>query len=94
VINSFDAASVSGDKRTGMISMIDATKTPLLGVVPYDRTLMFAQEKGVLADGDSFPSSKAFENIAQRLIAEKTGGRPVPVLSGVIGRKRKKVLTK
>ncbi|MBO4868963.1 MAG: P-loop NTPase [Clostridia bacterium] len=94
VINNFDAVSVSEDKRTGMISMIDATKTPLLGVVPYDRTLMFAQEKGVLVDGDSFPSSKAFENIAQRLIAEKTGGRPVPVLSGVIGRKRKKVLTK
>ena len=94
LINSFDARSVSEDKRTGMLSMIDATKTPLIGVIPYDRALMFAQEKGVLAEGDVFVSSRAFENTAQRIIASQTGERPVPILYGVRGVKRKKVLTK
>ncbi len=94
LINSFDAGSVGEDKRTGILEMIDATKTPLLGVIPYDRTLMFAQERGVLADGPSFISSKAFENTAGRLLAEKTGARPVPILSGVLRTNRKKVLTK
>lgn len=94
LINCFDAKSVSGSKRAGMLGMIDATKTPLLGVVPYDRTLMFAQEKGVLADGEAFISSQAFDNIVQRLMCEETGERPRPVLYGVSGVKRKKVLTK
>ena len=94
VVNCFDAGSVSSDKRAGMLAVIDSTKTPLLGVVPYDRTLMFAQEKGVLADGGPFVSSKAFDNIAQRILCGETGERPVPVLYGVGGIKRKKVLTK
>ena len=94
LINCFDADSVGSDKRAGMLNMIDATKTPLLGVIPYDRTLMFAQEKGVLADGSGFISSKAFDNTVQRLLCSETGERPVPVLKGVSGVKRKKVLTK
>ena len=94
LINCFDGRSVSESKRAGMLDMIDATKTPLLGVVPYDRTLMFAQEKGVLADTDAFVSSKAFDNIVQRLLCAETGQRPRPVLYGVSGIKRKKVLTK
>lgn len=94
IINCFDSRSVSESKRAGMLDMIDATKTPLLGVVPYDRTLMFAQEKGVLADTDAFISSRAFDNITQRLLCEEKGERPRPVLYGVSGIKRKKVLTK
>ena len=94
LVNCFDARSVSESKRAGMINMIDATKTPLLGVIPYDRTLMFAQEKGVLADSDAFVSSKAFDNIVQRLLCAETGQRPRPVLYGINGIKRKKVLTK
>lgn len=94
LINCFDAASVSEDKRAGILSMIDATKTPLLGVIPYDRTLMFAQEKGVLADGDAFVSSKAFDNTVQRLLCKESGKRPIPILYGISGVKRKKVLTK
>ena len=94
LINCFDAASVSEDRRAGILSMIDATKTPLLGVIPYDRTLMFAQEKGVLADGGEFISSKAFDNTVQRLLCRESGERPTPILRGVGKVKRKKVLTK
>ncbi|MBO4421849.1 MAG: P-loop NTPase [Clostridia bacterium] len=94
LINCFDADSVCTEKRAGMIAMIDATKTPLIGVIPYDRTLIFAQEKGVLAEGDSFISSKAFDNTVQRILNRNNGVRPVPILRGVAGIKRKKVLTK
>ena len=94
LINCFDAPSVSEDKRAGILSMIDATKTPLLGVIPYDRTLMFAQEKGVLADGERFISSKAFDNTVQRLLCREKGQRPIPILYGISKVKRKKVLTK
>ena len=74
--------------------MIDSTKTPLLGVIPYDRVMMFAQEKGVLSDGDGFVSSQAFDNVVNRIEAFQTGRRPVPVLYKVKGIRRKKVLTK
>ena len=53
-----------------------------------------AQEAGVLADESGSVSARAFDNIAQRLIAEETGERPVPLLAGVRGIKRKKILTK
>ena len=94
IINCFDAQSAETSSRAGIISMIDSTKTPLLGVIPYDRVMMFAQEKGVLSDGDGFASSQAFENVVSRMEAFLTGKRPVPVLYKVKGIRRKKVLTK
>ncbi|MBQ3870828.1 MAG: AAA family ATPase [Clostridia bacterium] len=94
VINCFDAQSAENSSRAGILSMIDSTKTPLLGVIPYDRTMMFAQEKGVLSDGDTFISSRAFENVVSRMEAALTHKRPVPVLYKVKGIRRKKVLTK
>lgn len=94
IINSFDSQSVLDDRRAGILSVIDTTKVSLLGVVPYDRALSFAQEKGVLADGELFSSSRAFENIAKRIAARQTGERNIPILYGVRGVKRKKLLTK
>lgn len=94
IINSFDAQSAENATRAGILSMIDSTKTPLLGVIPYDRVMMFAQEKGVLSDGDAFVSSQAFDNVVSRMESELTGRRPVPVLYKVKGIRRKKVLTK
>lgn len=94
IVNNFDYSSVVGGKRLGMIDMIDTTKVPLLGVIPYDDRLIYAQERGILAFGDSFISHKAFENIASRIIADKTGQRYVPILKGVKKINRRKVLTK
>ena len=94
IINCFDAQSAENSSRAGILSMIDMTKTPLLGVIPYDRVMMFAQEKGVLSDGDGFISSQAFENVISMIEAFKNGRRPVPVLYKVKGIRRKKVLTK
>ncbi len=94
IVNNFDYSSVVGGKRLGMIDMIDTTKVPLLGVVPYDEHLIYAQERGILASSDNFISQKAFENIASRIIADTTGQRYTPILKGVKKINRRKVLTK
>ncbi len=94
VVNSFDPDSVLDGRRDGMLELIDSTRLPLIGVIPYDRALVYAQEKGILSVGKKFISAKAFENTAQRLTAMKKAQRPVPILKGVIKKKRKKLLTK
>ncbi len=94
IVNNFDYNSVAGGKRIGMIDIIDSTRVPLLGVVPYDANLIYAQEKGLLASDDSFISYRAFKNIASRIIADKTGERYTPILKGVKKIRRKRVLTK
>lgn len=94
IINCFDPESVLSGRREGILELIDSTGVPLIGVVPYDSTLAYAQEKGILAYGDRFISGKAFANIAARLISEETCGRKIPILKGVKCPKRKKLLTK
>lgn len=94
IVNNFDYDSVVDGKRLGMIDMIDSSRIPLLGVVPYDSNLIYAQERGILAATDNFVSYRAFHNIASRIIADKTGQRYVPILKGVKKIKRRKVLTR
>lgn len=94
IVNNFDYDSVKRNRRCGINDIIDQTRVPLLGVVPYDRNLFYAQESGVLACEDTFISEKAFSNIADRIIADKTGARYIPILKGVKAIKRKKILTK
>ena len=93
IVNNFDYSAVVDGKRAGMIDIIDSAKVSLLGVVPYDVKLVYAQERGILASNDGFVSHRAFKNIAQRIVSEKTGERYVPILKGVKKIKRKKVLT-
>lgn len=93
IINSFDPEAVLDGRRDGMLALIDSTRLSLLGVIPYDKALIYAQEKGILSIGRNFASSEAFKNIAQRLIAKQSCERPTPILKGVI-KKRKKLLTK
>lgn len=94
IVNNFDYTSVVEGKRIGIIDMIDSAKVSLLGVVPYDATLVYAQERGLLASNDNFISYRAFKNIARRIISDKTGERYVPILKGVKKIRRKKILTK
>lgn len=94
VVNSFDYDSVKSSRRSGINDIIDKTSVPLLGVVPYDRQLYFAQERGIPAATSDFISERAFNNIARRIIADTTGERYVPVLKGVKTVKRKKILTR
>ena len=94
ILNFFDYRAVKDRIRSGISEIIDKTHCRLLGVIPYDPEMSYAQDLGVLADESGSVSARAFDNIAQRLIAEETGERPIPLLSGVRGIKRKKVLTK
>ena len=75
IINSFDAKGVMGDGRCGLLSAIDTSRAPLVGVVPYDYGLMLSHE-GIISGGEE--AAKAFSNIAGRL-CEKN----IPLFSGI-----------
>lgn len=94
IVNSFDYESVKNSKRSGINDIIDQTSVPLLGVVPYDRHLFFAQERGILASDRDFISQRAFFNIAKRLVADTTGERYIPILKGIRTVQRKRILTR
>lgn len=95
IINCFDPGNVLSGSRPGMVDTIEKTGIPLIGVIPNDRALSLAQEKGRLAlEEKKFISSRAFSNIAQRLLSEITGEKPLPILYKVHVSKRKKLLTK
>lgn len=95
VINCFESESILGGKRPGLISVIDKTGIPLIGVIPYDKVLSVSQERGALAlDERKCISRRAFQNVAQRLVAETTGELPLPIFHKVKVPRRKKLLTK
>ena len=66
VVCSFDLSAVERNERAGIIEMIDSSFLPCVGVVPFDPDLQYAQDLGVIADGD-FISSMAYSNIAKRI---------------------------
>ncbi len=89
LINSFDVKSALQSKRIGIIEMIDTSGTKLIGIVPFDRTLMLAQEKGKLIDSFTRKNNarSAFLNIAERL-----EGRQIPLFRNFEGREYRKLL--
>lgn len=77
IINSFDSRGVCGAaERKGVLSIIDASGLPLIGVVPYDYSLALSQEKKAGARG--MEAMFAFDNIARRLMRKN-----VPLFSGM-----------
>lgn len=88
VINSFDADAVLSGSRPGIIEIIDKTKIQVIGVVPASRALALSQEKGLLScEKKKLDTTVAFDNIARRVIGES-----VPLLSGVSGSRRRKLI--
>ncbi|MBE6605644.1 MAG: septum site-determining protein MinD [Ruminococcaceae bacterium] len=89
IINSFDVKSALMSDRSGIIEMIDSSKTMLLGIVPYDRALMIHQESGELINKlkRNNNARAAFINIAKRLC-----GRQIPLFEDFSGKDYKKVL--
>ena len=75
IINNFDAQGVILESRRGLFTVIDESKAPLAGVIPYDYSLMLMHERLHLRPGDS---KIAFENIAARI-----EGDNIPVFSGI-----------
>lgn len=70
VICGFDLTAVKRERRAGIIEMIDRCSLPCLGVVPFDKTLARAQDRGTLP-GDRALSTIAYRNIAARLLGEE-----------------------
>lgn len=71
VVNSFEAESIirRAYNRRGLLSIIDSSRAPLAGVVPYDYSLMLRHE-GIASKKKSKKQSdadKAFTNIANRI---------------------------
>lgn len=91
VINCFGSRP-KGANHLSIIEIIDAARTPIIGVVPYAERLMFKQEQGILA-GELSERAKdanvavAFQNIAARLCGEQ-----VPLFSNFKGVNRKKLM--
>ena len=85
VINSFDKDGCLYKDRTSILEIIDKTYVGLIGIVPYDEKAMKAQEKGYLAyEVKGANSAAAYENIAKRI-----EGKDVPLLEGVVKKRRK-----
>ena len=75
LINAFDAAGVVESSRNGLFSVIDESRAPLAGVIPYDYQLMLQHERLFFSEK---PADRAFSNIAHRLC-----GDSVPLFSGM-----------
>ncbi|MBQ8474798.1 MAG: AAA family ATPase [Clostridia bacterium] len=75
VVNSFEAESVLRrvNNRRGLLDIIDSSRAPLAGVVPYDYDLMLRHEglSGNKKTAKKSHSERAFNNIALRLTGEE-----------------------
>lgn len=69
VISLFEENAAADGERAGLIDIIDGAHIRTIGVVPRDRTLLLAQEKGELP-GKKSRAGNAFANIAARLCGE------------------------
>ncbi len=88
VINGFDTDAVLSGTRPGIIEIIDKTKIQIIGVIPYSRPLAISQEDGLLScERKKLETTAAFDNVAARLMGES-----IPLLSGVSGRRRRKLI--
>lgn len=86
VICGYEFKVASRKERTGLLEIIDSSRVPLIGVVPYDRELLLCHERGVKAPEDA-PSSIAFENIAERILGEH-----VRLFDGISSINRRKII--
>jgi len=86
VISLFEETAAADGQRAGLIEIIDQTHLQTIGVVPKDRTLFLAQEKGVLPERKS-RAGQAFSNIARRI-----GGEDVRLFSGIRKIRTRRVL--
>lgn len=88
VINMFDMSGRYSDKTPSVVDIIDKTYIMLAGIIPYDQSIVFMQDRGELIDGAVGRNiSKAFYNIEKRL-----EGKNVPLFTGFKGINRRKLL--
>ncbi len=86
VVCGYEFIEAARRERRGVIDIIDSSRVPLIGAVPYDRSLMLSNERGVKAPEES-DASVAFLNIALRLCGES-----VRLFDGISSVKRRKII--
>lgn len=86
VINNFDPDAVRSGERCGILAAIDQAAAQTVGVIPRDRELMLAAERGALP-GCKSPAARAFRNVARRLM-----GEGVRLFDGIPSLRLKKLL--
>ncbi len=86
VICGYEFKEASRHERSGVLEIIDSSRVPLAGVIPFDRDLMISHERGVRAPADA-PSTVAFTNVAKRLC-----GKRVRLFDGIGSVKRRKII--
>ena len=86
VICGFDLKAAHSKTRSGILGIIDDSKVPLIGAVPYDRELMLSHERGIRMKSES-PAAVAFGNIAKRILGEQ-----VRLFDGIDSIDRKKII--
>lgn len=86
VISAFDTKTAAKRDRLGILDIINRSKIQTIGVVPYDKQLVVASDKGELAPEKSLPFL-AFKNIANRV-----EGDNVPLFYGMKKINRQKAL--
>ena len=88
IINRFDSDAVMDGHRLGINAMIDMTRTPILGIIPEDRSLELGQESGKLyAETAEKNTVRAINNIAARLCGES-----VPLFAGFRHLRRRRLV--
>lgn len=86
VVCGYETGSAHKKQRSGILGIIDDSKVPLIGAVPYDRSLMISHERGVRMKPSS-PAWRAFKNTARRLLGEN-----VRLFDGIDSIDRKKII--
>lgn len=86
IISNFDPKAAQKGKRAGILDIIDGSGMQCAGIIPHDRELMLAGERGEIPPASS-PGMCAVRNIASRL-----EGYDVKLFSGISGMRRRKIL--
>ncbi len=88
VLNRFDIDAVMEGRRPGINTIIDMTRTAILGVIPEDRGLELGQEAGKLyTETAAKNTARAIDNLAARLCGEN-----VPLFAGMRRLRRRRLV--
>jgi len=88
IINMFGTTGKDSNKKPSVVDIIDKTYLKLVGIIPYDSSLVLMQDNGEMIDKvKECNIAKAFNNICKR-----TEGKNVPLFTGFKRVNRRKLL--
>ena len=81
IVNAFHSGGAKKGSNAGLYEILEKTKIPLIGVIPYDAEMVKQQEKGNLADECTSPKSHFWNAINN--VADRIEGRNVSLFNNV-----------